>query len=191
MKVVIFAGFSGAGKTTLLEQVIALLGQHGERVSVLKHAHHRFDIDQPGKDSWRHRKAGAYEVLISSDQRMALMREYSVVHEPDVHGLLAQLSPQVDWVLVEGFKYAELPKIEVWREPEPGRGERPVRYPHDPCVLAVATDDPARLPEPPRQPVFDLNQPARIVQWLLDHAERFAYAPPHRGVAASPEMTTP
>jgi len=112
MKVVVFASFSGSGETTLLEQVIALLKARGQRVSVLKHAHPRFDIDQPGKDSWRHRQAGAYEVLVASDQRLALVREYPTIHEPDVHALLAQLSA-VDWVLVEGFKFAPLPKIEV------------------------------------------------------------------------------
>ncbi len=189
MKVVVFAGFSGAGKTTLLERLIALLRAGGQRVSVLKHAHHRFDIDQPGKDSWRHRQAGAFEVLIASDQRQALMREYGAVQEPDVHALLAQLSPQVDWVLVEGFKTAALPKIEVWREPEPGRGERAVRYPSDPLVLAVATDDPARLPEPPRQPVLDLDDPAGILQWMQDHAARFAYTPPS-GAGAAPAQET-
>ena len=186
MKVAVFAGFSGSGKTTLLEEVIALLKAQALRVSVLKHAHHRFDIDQPGKDSWRHRQAGAYEVLIASDQRLALMREYEAIHEPDVHALLAQLSA-VDWVLVEGFKLAPLPKIEVWREPEPGRGERAVRYPDDPCILAVATDDPARLPRPPRQPVLDLNDPAGIVRWMLQNAERFVYLPPKAGTAPARE----
>jgi len=177
MKVAVFAGFSGSGKTTLLEQVIALLKARGPRVSGLKHAHHRFDIDQPGKDSWRHRQAGAYEVLVASDQRLALVREYPTIHEPDVHALLAQLSA-VDWVLVEGFKFAPLPKIEVWREPEPGRGDRPVRYLEDPQILAVATDRPERLPQPPRQPLLDLNDPAGIVQWMLRHADRFSYARP-------------
>lgn len=182
MKVVGFAGYSGSGKTTLLEQVIALMKAQGQRVSVLKHAHHRFDIDQPGKDSWRHRQAGAYEVLIASDQRLALMREYPAPAEPDVHALLAQLSA-VDWVLVEGFKFAALPKIEIWREPEAGRGERPVRYREDPRILAVATDDPARLPVVPRQPLLDLNDPAAIVQWLLAHASHFDYLAPRAASA--------
>ena len=174
MKVVVFAGFSGAGKTTLLEAVIALLKAQGQRVSVLKHAHHRFDIDQPGKDSWRHRQAGAHEVLIASDQRLALIHEYETRHYPEVHDLLARLSP-VDWVLVEGFKTARLPKIEVWRAVEPGQDARPVLYRDDPQVLAIATVDPDRLPQPPHQPVLDLNDPARIVQWLTEHAARFAY----------------
>lgn len=177
MNVVVFAGYSGAGKTTLLEQLIALFKARGQRVSVLKHAHHRFDIDQPGKDSWRHRQAGAEEVLVASDQRLALMREYPAIHEPDVHALLAELNP-VDWVLVEGFKMAALPKLEVWREPEPGRGDRPVRYLADPQVLAIITDDPARLPAPARQPVLDINAPAQVADWLQAHAVRFAYRPP-------------
>lgn len=183
MKVVGFAGFSGSGKTTLLEQVIALLKAQGQRVSVLKHAHHHFDIDLPGKDSWRHRQAGAYEVLIASDQRLALMREYGRLQEPDVHALLARLSA-VDWVLVEGFKFADLPKIEIWREPEPGRGERPVRYREDPHILAVATDDPARLPQAPRQPVLDLNDPVAMVHWMVQNAACFDYVPPAVRAAA-------
>lgn len=179
MNVVGFAGYSGSGKTTLIEQLIPLLGRRGLQISVLKHAHHRFDIDKPGKDSWRHRQAGAREVLIASDRRLALMREYAAPHEPEAHALLAELSP-VDWVLVEGFKNAALPKIEIWRqpEPEPGRGEPTVLYPHDLHVLAVATDDPARLPVPPGRPVLDLNAPAGVADWLLAHAGRFAYARP-------------
>lgn len=177
MKVVVFAGFSGSGKTTLLEQIIAQLVGEGQRVSVLKHAHHHFDIDQPGKDSWRHRQAGAREVLIASDRRLALMRENPVPAEPDVHELLTHLGV-VDWVLVEGFKTAALPKIEIWRQPEPGRGERPVRYPHDAQVLAVATDNAARLPVPPRQPVLDLNDAPGLVRWMREHAAAFEYAAP-------------
>ena len=113
MKVLGFAGYSGSGKTTLLEQLIALLRQRGLRVSVVKHAHHRFDIDHQGKDSWRHREAGAYEVVVASDRRMALMREYEQPHAIDPHELLAELDPRVDWVLVEGLS------------PEPARPSSP------------------------------------------------------------------
>lgn len=176
MKVAGFAGFSGAGKTTLVEQLIACLRGGGLRVSVIKHAHHRFDIDHPGKDSWRHRQAGANEVLLASDMRLALLREYDQPHEPDVHALLAQLDARADWVLIEGFKDAPLPKIEVWRAPVPGQAPRPVLYPHDPFVVAVATDAPAGLPQPPRQPVLDLNAPAQVADWLLAHGARFDYS---------------
>ncbi len=119
MKVVSFAGYSGSGKTTLVEQVIAQLAARGLSVSAIKHAHHGFDIDQPGDDSWRHRQAGAREVLVASDQRLALMREFAPHEAPDVHGLLARLDWQVDWVVVEGFKASDLPRIEVWRAPSP------------------------------------------------------------------------
>ena len=118
MKVVGFAGYSGSGKTTLLERVIPALRQRGLRVSVVKHAHHRFDIDHPGKDSWRHRQAGAFEVVVASEHRLALMREYEQPYRLSVHQMLAELYEGVDWVLVEGFKESDLLKVEVWRAPE-------------------------------------------------------------------------
>ena len=116
MKVLGIAGYSGSGKTTLVEQLIRGLREHGLRVSVIKHAHHQFDVDQPGKDSWRHREAGAFEVLVASNQRLVLQRQYEKVTEPQVHELLAQVYDGVDWVLVEGFKFSDLSKLEVWRE---------------------------------------------------------------------------
>ncbi len=185
MKVVGFAGYSRSGKTTLIEQLVALLRARGLRVSVLKHAHHHFDIDHPGKDSWRHRQAGAYEVLVASSQRLALQREYETPHEPDVHALLRELDPAVDWVLVEGFREAQLPKIEVWRQIDDERGARPLRYPHDAWVRAVATDAPQLLQPAPRQPVLDLNRPAQIADWLLAHPAWFGAGSP----AATQEET--
>ncbi|MDY0106174.1 MAG: molybdopterin-guanine dinucleotide biosynthesis protein B [Giesbergeria sp.] len=175
MKVACFAGYSNAGKTTLIEQIIPLLRQQGLRVSVVKHAHHRFDIDHPGKDSYRHRAAGAFEVVIASDRRLALVREFEQTAQLSVHQLLAELYDGVDWVLVEGFKESDLLKLEVWRAPAPGQQERPVRYPDDDFVVAVVTDTPDQLPEPTQRPVLDLNQPAQVAQWLLEHAERFEY----------------
>ncbi len=173
MKAVVFAGFSGSGKTTLVEQLIPLLKQQGLRVSVAKHAHHRFDIDQPGKDSWRHRQAGAHEVVIASDLRLALVREFDAPERLTVHALIAELNPRVDWVLVEGFKTSDLPKIEVWR----ATSDQPVQYPGDPRICAIATDSP--LPSPTQLPVLDINQPAAVVAWLQQHAEMFEYqAPP-------------
>src|SRR5579871_2389003 len=114
MRVIGLAGWSGAGKTTLLRKLIPVLGRRGLQVSTLKHAHHGFDIDQPGKDSWEHRQAGATEVLIASANRWALMHELRGQAEPDLASLLARLSP-VDLVLVEGFKRGPQPKIEVHR----------------------------------------------------------------------------
>jgi len=181
MKVVGFAGYSGAGKTTLLERLIPALKQFGQRVSVVKHAHHRFDIDHPGKDTYRHREAGAFEVVVASDQRLAIMREFEVPGEPSVHQLLAEVHPAADWVLVEGFRHSDVLKIEIWREPGGSEPSRPVLYTDDPFVTAVATDDPAALPSPTERPVFDLNDAAAIAKWLIDSGERFEYNPEHHG----------
>ena len=171
-RVVGFCGPSGVGKTTLVESLIPLLKARGQRVSVIKHAHTRFDIDRPGKDSFRHREAGATEVLIASAHRLALLREYEAEGLPSVHQLVAELST-VDWVLVEGYKHADLPKIEVWRAP---LGARPL-YPDDPFVVAVATDAPAALPHPTGLPVFDIAAAPALASWLMDTAARFDYDP--------------
>ena len=173
MKVVGFAGYSGSGKTTLLEQLIPALKLRGLRVSVVKHAHHAFDIDHPGKDTWRHREAGAFEVVVASQQRLALMREYEVNAEPRVHHLIAELYEGVDWVLVEGFKDSELLKIEIWR----AASGRRARYPDDPFITAIATDSPKALPEPTQRPVLDLNRADDVAAWLIENGERFEYDP--------------
>jgi molybdopterin-guanine dinucleotide biosynthesis adapter protein len=173
MKVVGFAGFSGSGKTTLVEHLIPALKLRGLRVSVVKHAHHAFDIDHPGKDSWRHRQAGAFEVVIASSQRLALVREFERPAQLKVHHVLAELYEGVDWVLVEGFKDSDLLKIEVWR-PEAGK---PALYPDDPFIVAVATDSPDRLPNATLRPVLDLNDPDAVAQWLADNQDRFDYNP--------------
>lgn len=174
MNVVGFCGYSGSGKTTLVEQLVARLRFAGHRVSVVKHAHHHFDIDQPGKDSHRHRAAGAYEVVIASNRRLAKIREYEVEADPNVHQLIAELSA-ADWVLVEGFKHADLLKIEIWRA---ATGQR-VQYPNDPFVVAIATDTPEALPVPTALPVLDLNDADAVTAWLLAHADRHAYRSPY------------
>ena len=171
MRVVGFAGHSGSGKTTLVERLIPLLKHAGARVSVVKHAHHSFEIDQPGKDTFRHRKAGAFEVVVASDPRLALMREFERRARPDVHQLIAELDSAVDWVLVEGFKKSDLPKIEVWRAA--ARAE-PL-YPADARIVAVATDSRERLPEPAPREILDLNDPGRIANWLVAQRDRFDY----------------
>lgn len=171
MNVVCFAGFSGAGKTTLVEQLIAHFKARGLRISVVKHAHHKFDIDRPGKDSWRHRAAGAFEVVLASDRRLALMREFEETTELSVHHLIAELYEGVDWVFVEGYKYSDLPKVEVWRA---DTGHTAL-YPDDPFVAAVATDAPERLPQPTQRPVLDLNDAAAVADWLLAQDGHFAY----------------
>jgi molybdopterin-guanine dinucleotide biosynthesis protein B len=172
MKVVGFCGWSGSGKTTLIEGVIPLLKAQGLRVSVIKHAHHRFDVDREGKDSWRHRKAGAFEVLVASSKRLALMREFEDEVEHDVHQLIAELAPVADWVLVEGFRHADLLKIEVWRAEV---GEAPL-YPADPYVTVVATDRPEGLPVPTGLPVLPLSDAAAVAQWLMQSGARYEYS---------------
>lgn len=176
MKVLGFCGASGVGKTTLVERLIPLLREQGLRVSVIKHAHKRFDIDQPGKDSHRHRSAGATEVLVASDQRLALLREYDQPGLPSVHALLAELSP-CDWALIEGYKHAGLPKVEVWRAAL-GQG---ALYPDDPFVVAVATDAPQQLPQPTGRPVFDMADAGAVARWMLDGGQRFDYQAPAHG----------
>ncbi len=174
MKVVGFAGYSGSGKTTLVERLIPALKLRGLRVSIVKHAHHSFDIDHPGKDTWRHREAGAFEVVVASDRRLALIREFEKEARVSVHQLLAELYDGVDWVLVEGFKNSDLLKVEVWR----ADADHPARYPDDDFIVAIATDSPARLPEPTLRPVLDLNEADAVAQWLVDNQDRFDYRAP-------------
>lgn len=133
MKIFGFAGYSGSGKTTLIEQLIPKFAARGLTVSLIKHAHHDFDIDQPGKDSYRHRKAGCKEVLISSDQRWALMHELRGEPEPALDRLLDRLDA-VDWVLIEGFKRVAIPKIEIHR----AENGKPLLYPNDSSIVAIA-----------------------------------------------------
>lgn len=137
MRIIGLAGWSGAGKTTLLKGLIPALIARGFSVSTIKHAHHAFDIDQPGKDSWHHRQAGATEVLVSSGARWALMHELRDEAEPELPELLARLGA-VDLVLIEGFKRAAHPKIEVYR----AANDKPFLHPGDPSIVAIASDAP-------------------------------------------------
>jgi molybdopterin-guanine dinucleotide biosynthesis adapter protein len=135
MKVIGLAGWSGADKTTLLTRALPHLLAQGLRVSVIKHAHHKFDVDTPGKDSWRHREAGAEEVLVSSGTRWALMHELRGEQEPALPELLAKLSP-VDLVVIEGYKTDPHHKIEVHR----ADNGKPLLFPNDPGIVGIATD---------------------------------------------------
>lgn len=171
MKVVGFAGFSGSGKTTLVESLISALKLRGLRVSVIKHAHAGFDIDHPGKDTYRHREAGAFEVVVASNKRVALMREFEREAELNVHHLLAELYDGVDWVLVEGFKRSDLLKIEIHR---PSAG-KPALYEEDDFIVAIATDTPQMFEGKTLRPVLDVNSANDVAQWLVDNAERFEY----------------
>lgn len=179
MKVIGFCGYSGSGKTTLVEQLIARLRHAGQRVSVVKHAHHAFDIDHPGKDSFRHREAGAFEVVVGSMHRLAKIREFETPTEPTAHQLIAELF-ECDWALVEGFKHADLLKIEVWR----AATAKPVQYPNDPFVVAIATDSPEQLPEATDLPVLDLNDADGIAEFLLGNPARYEYCHPVTAFAA-------
>ena len=170
MKVIGFSGYSGSGKTTLVESLISLLVAAGQRVSVVKHAHHSFDIDHEGKDSYRHRQAGAFEVVIASNKRLAKIREFQVEVEPNVHQLLAELV-DCDWALVEGYKHADILKIEVWR----AATGKPVQYPHDAFIVAVCTDAPDALPESTGLPLLDLNNAATVAHFLLSNPGRYEY----------------
>lgn len=158
MKVLGLVGWSGSGKTTLLTALLPLFAARGLSVSTIKHAHHGFDLDRPGKDSYRHREAGAQEVLVASGTRWALMHEVRGP-EPRLPELLERLSP-VDLVLVEGFKAHPYPKIEVHR---PALGKPPI-WPEQPGIVAVACDSPPASPPPVLLP---LNEPAKIVAWAL------------------------
>ena len=157
-----FAGWSGSGKTTLIERLIPVLRERGLTVSLVKHAHHDFDIDLPGKDSWRHRKAGALEVLVCSDQRWALMHELRGAAAPTLHEHLRRLAP-CDLVLVEGFKRDPVPKIEIRRSAHPA----PLLAPADSWIIAIASDLPLAGES---LPVLDLDDiPALadfVTTWL-------------------------
>ena len=161
-KAVSFVAKSGTGKTTLLEKVIAELKQRGYRVGVIKHDAHRFEIDHPGKDSWRLTQAGADTMLVSSPEKLALIKKYA--DPPPVDELIATYFADVDVILTEGFKKSGLPKIEVHRRERSAtlicRGEE-----HDPTLVAVASDSPLELDVP----VLDLNNPAQVADFVEKH----------------------
>lgn len=159
MKVFGIAGYSGSGKTTLLEKLIPQFTARGLKVSVIKHAHHGFDIDRPGKDSYRHREAGAGEVLLACNDRWALMHERRTAGEVTLDELLSHLSP-CDLVLIEGFKQEPVPKLEVYR-PENGK---PPLFPERSDIVAVATD--AALVS--NLPILPLNDSAAIADFVIN-----------------------
>ena len=160
MKILGFAGYSGSGKTTLVEKLIPLVTQRGLKVSLIKHAHHTFDVDTPGKDSYRHRQAGCTEILVTSSRRWVLMHELRGRPEPGLAEHINHISP-CDLLLVEGFKHEHIPKIEVYRA-EVGE---PLLHPNDGNIVAIASDQ--RLET--RLPQFDLNDPAAIADFMLKH----------------------
>jgi molybdopterin-guanine dinucleotide biosynthesis adapter protein len=169
MKVMGLAGWSGSGKTTLMMRLLPELIGRGLTVSTMKHAHHNFDIDQPGKDSYVHRSAGATEVVVSSINRWALMHENRGGPEPSAAELMRQMTP-VDLLLIEGFKRESHPKLEVYRR----ANGKPLLHPEDPHIVAVASDGP--LPEV-TLPVLALNDTRMIADFILDYCGLTARRP--------------
>ncbi len=162
MRIIGLAGWSGSGKTTLIKKLIPCLIARGLKVSTLKHAHHGFDLDQPGKDSFFHRTAGATEVVVSSAKRFAILHELRGEPEWDLPELVGKMSP-VDLVLVEGYKRDAFPKVEVHR----AANDKPLIHPEDPHIVAIASD----LPLPGAHvPVVDLNDIERIADLSIKHA---------------------
>ncbi len=158
MKIFGFAGWSGSGKTTLIEQLIPRFVAHGLSVSLIKHAHHKFDVDQPGKDSYRHRQAGCKEVLVASDSRWVIMHELRGDPEPSFEEQVARLS-SCDLLLIEGYKTHPIPKLEIWRRDN----AKPLLHPGDPHIIAIAADAPLDT----RLPSFGLNDYERIADMIL------------------------
>jgi molybdopterin-guanine dinucleotide biosynthesis protein B len=159
MRIIGFAGWSGSGKTTLVTRVIPVLVRRGMRVATVKHAHHEFDIDQPGKDSWLHREAGASEVAIVSSRRWAIVHELGQESEPSLADILQKLS-QADLVIVEGFKRHAHPKLEVFR----ASVGKPLLHPDDDCIVAVATDAPLPQASVPVVMLDDVEAIANVLQ---------------------------
>ena len=160
MKTFGFAGWSGSGKTTLIEKLIPRFTGIGLRVSLIKHAHHTFDVDKPGKDSYRHREAGAAEILVTSSRRWVLMHELRGAAEPPFEEQVKHFSA-CDLLLVEGFKHAPIPKLEVWRAVT---GE-PLLHPNDPHIVALASDRKVET----KLPLLELDDDRSIAQFILAH----------------------
>ena len=174
MRVIGLAGWSGSGKTTLMTKVIPLLARRGLKVATIKHAHHGFDLDRPGKDSWLHREAGASEVLVASSRRWALIHELRDEPELPLAELLSKLAP-ADLVIVEGFKRHAYPKLEVYR----ASLGKPALHPDDDCIVAIATDAPrAQAPLPVVQ-LDDIEGIANVLQAEALPRDQIGATAPH------------
>jgi molybdopterin-guanine dinucleotide biosynthesis protein B len=163
-----FAAFSGTGKTTLLTQIIPILKHHGLRIGLIKHSHHNFQIDQPGKDSFRLREAGASPVMLISTHRRAIITEITPEQEPRLDDQLELFDQsELDLILVEGFKAEQFPKIELHRPSL----NKPLLYPNDPDIMAIASDCTLETPDYLTQ--LDINQPEMIAAFILNQFMRF------------------
>jgi molybdopterin-guanine dinucleotide biosynthesis protein B len=169
LKIFGLAGWSGSGKTTLIEKLVPVLRAERIAVSLVKHAHHDFDVDHPGKDSWRHRRAGCREVLVSSPVRWALVHELDDEPELTLRGALLKLGP-CDLVLVEGYKRAPIPKLEIYR----AALGKPLLYPNDPHVAAIATDTPGAIGTP-SIPVLDLDNVTAIAEFVIRNSAPLSF----------------
>jgi molybdopterin-guanine dinucleotide biosynthesis protein B len=174
MHVIAFVGSSGAGKTTLMEKLITLFKERGLRVSTVKHTHHSVEIDHQGKDTWRMKKAGSFEVVLVSDSEMSLQRTFEQNSQMTVHEAIAQMYEGVDWVFVEGFKSSDLLKVEVIR---PQEGLMNPFFLSDDFVVAVAYSENTDLPVTTALPVLPLDNAEIIADWLINQQDRFVYPP--------------
>ena len=175
MHVIAFVGASGSGKTTLIEHLIRLFKERGMRVSTVKNSHHSVEIDHPGKDSWRMKQAGSFEVVLVSDRSMSLQRTFERTSHMSIHEVIAQMYDGVDWIFVEGFKSSDLLKVEVIR-PQ-ASSQNPLLFSDD-FVVAVACSATADFPVPTALPVLPLDDPEAIAEWLIKNQDRFVYASP-------------
>jgi molybdopterin-guanine dinucleotide biosynthesis adapter protein len=173
MRIIGLAGWSGSGKTTLITKVIPVLIARGLKIATVKHAHHEFDLDRPGKDSWLHREAGASEVAIVSSRRWALVHELRGEPEPPLAEILAKLAP-ADLVIIEGFKRHAHPKLEVYR----ASVGKPLLHTDDDCIVAIASDQPLPRAQLPVLMLDDVEGIANVLQAEALPREQIG-APPH------------
>jgi molybdopterin-guanine dinucleotide biosynthesis protein B len=175
MHVISVVGGSGAGKTTLIERLIPILKAQGLRVSAVKKTHHDIEVDQPGKDTWRMRQAGSFEVVLVSETGMFLQRHFEQNYKMSIHQVLAQMYEGVDWVLVEGYKSSDLLKLEIIRTKE---GFHHPLYPFDDFISAVACPASSEFHFETSLPVLPLDSPEDIADWLIQQQDRFIYEMP-------------
>ncbi len=174
--VISFVGSSGVGKTTLIEKLIPLFKLRGFRVSTVKHSHHHVETDQPGKDTWRMKTAGAFEVVLVSDGQWVLQRSFEKPYEMSIHEILSQMYDGVDWIFVEGYKHSDLLKLEVI---SPVGDATPPLFLSDDFVTAIACDNSEPDSLITSLPVFPLDRPDLIADWMTQNQDRFLYSLPH------------
>ena len=173
--VISFVGSSGVGKTTLIEQLITLFRLKGLRVSTVKHSHHLCETDRPGKDTWRMKKAGSFETVLISETEMVLQRSFENPYAMSIHEVLSQMFDGVDWIFVEGFKHSDLLKFEVISDQN--APDKPL-FQVDDFVTAIACDQHDLLSFETSLPIFSLERPDLIADWITHNQDRFFYSMP-------------